>query len=213
MKSKQNILAVEASTNYWSITFFDGEEVKSSRIGNKNVPLSEALLPSINEVLAESGKEILDVDLLAVSTGPGSFTGLRVGIAVCQGIALSRGIAFVGISYLEILANAVNANGLLRVFVLIQGDKIYFQDFYKLGQFVEKKSEIKTQDFSRFFGDFGNLIFVSDSETIAKIGFKKTTEDSSKILTIKNQNLSAVLGLISKTKILKENIKLSPIYF
>ena len=59
---------------------------------------AEALLPLIARVMDESGKAFADIDRVAVTTGPGSFTGLRVGIAAARGIALAAEKPAVGIS-------------------------------------------------------------------------------------------------------------------
>ena len=68
---------------------------------------SEALLPMIRDVLAEAGVAVTDLDLLAVTVGPGSFTGIRIGIAAARGLALATGLRCVGITTLEAMAAAV----------------------------------------------------------------------------------------------------------
>lgn len=76
-----------------------GEETERSRLGHA------AGLPALVErVLAEAGIGLGDVDALAVSLGPGSFTGLRVGLGFAKGIVFASGVALVGVSTLEALA-------------------------------------------------------------------------------------------------------------
>lgn len=70
---------------------------------------ARTLLPLIDEVLAGAGIPVADVDLLAVSIGPGSFTGLRIGLAVAKGLALATGVAVVGVPTLEAYAVALGA--------------------------------------------------------------------------------------------------------
>lgn len=213
MKKKQNILAIEASTQNWSISLFENSEEKGFRIGDRAVPLSESLLPNIKEVLIETGKEITDLDLLAVSTGPGSFTGLRVGIAVCQGIAFSEKIDCIGISYLEILANAVNLEGDLRVFVSLQPDKVYFQDFSKFGENIVAKSTIELQEFECFFNLSDELKFVSDFNTFEKINLKNQKANLFEINLIENIYLAGILAKIVRKKGFDTNERPLPIYF
>lgn len=62
---------------------------------------SERLLETVDWTLAEAGVRFEDVDSLAVSVGPGSFTGLRVGVAAWKGLALGRGLPLVGVSTLD----------------------------------------------------------------------------------------------------------------
>ncbi len=67
-----------------------------------------ALLPIMaNEVLAEAGLAATSLDLVAVTVGPGSFTGIRAGLALAQGIALAAGVPAVGVSVGEALADSL----------------------------------------------------------------------------------------------------------
>jgi tRNA threonylcarbamoyladenosine biosynthesis protein TsaB len=59
---------------------------------------AEALLPMIDRVMAAAGLVAIDVDVIAVSTGPGGFTGIRAGLAGAQGLALATGARLVGVS-------------------------------------------------------------------------------------------------------------------
>ncbi len=70
-----------------------------------------ALLGLVEEVLARSGEGWAGVDRLAVGLGPGTFTGLRIGVASAQGLARGRGLALVGVSTLASLALAAAAAG------------------------------------------------------------------------------------------------------
>jgi tRNA threonylcarbamoyladenosine biosynthesis protein TsaB len=68
---------------------------------------ARTLLPLIDEVLSAAGVGLTDLDLLAVSIGPGSFTGLRIGLAVVKGLALATGTPVVGVPTLRAYALAV----------------------------------------------------------------------------------------------------------
>lgn len=72
---------------------------------------AEALMPLVAEVLAESDLAARDLALVAVTLGPGSFTGLRVGVAAARGLALAVGCPVVGVSVCEVLADAVMDSG------------------------------------------------------------------------------------------------------
>lgn len=68
---------------------------------------AEALIPMIREVIAEAGISFGDLDRIAVTAGPGTFTGTRTGIAAARGLALSTGLPLVGASSLAVMAKAV----------------------------------------------------------------------------------------------------------
>ena len=81
----------------------DGVELASfSR--REGLTHSEVLLPGILDMIKKSGKSLSDVDAIAVSVGPGSFTGLRIGIATAKGLAYDRDLPCVPVSTLEALA-------------------------------------------------------------------------------------------------------------
>ncbi len=68
---------------------------------------SEALIPMVRRVLAAAAAGFSDVDLVAVTVGPGAFTGLRVGLAAARGIALAGNVPCIGVTTLESIAAAV----------------------------------------------------------------------------------------------------------
>jgi tRNA threonylcarbamoyladenosine biosynthesis protein TsaB len=70
---------------------------------------SEALMPMIAEIMAEARLTFADLDLLAVTVGPGAFTGIRIGLASARGLALATGLPLAGIATTEAVAAAVPA--------------------------------------------------------------------------------------------------------
>ena len=98
------ILALETSTLTGSVVLVDDSKVIAETTLSVSVQHSERLMPAIEELLKNSTTDISEIDLFAVSQGPGSFTGLRIGIAAAQGLALSQNKPIVGISTLEALA-------------------------------------------------------------------------------------------------------------
>jgi tRNA threonylcarbamoyladenosine biosynthesis protein TsaB len=68
---------------------------------------AEALMPMIDAVLQEAGIEVAALDLIAVTTGPGAFTGLRIGLAAARGLALASGVPALGITRFAAAAAAV----------------------------------------------------------------------------------------------------------
>jgi len=86
------------------------EALAESRFGETGASASE-ILPAIDGCIARIGARSSEIGLIAVSVGPGSFTGLRVGLATAQGLALGLGAPLAGVGTLEALAAAAIADG------------------------------------------------------------------------------------------------------
>lgn len=88
---------------------------------------AERLMPMIGETLAEAGLTYADLERIAVTTGPGSFTGTRIGVAAARGLALALGIPAVGISVLDALIEAARgrADGLIVAALDARRGEIY----------------------------------------------------------------------------------------
>jgi ribosomal-protein-alanine N-acetyltransferase len=98
------VLALETVTRAGSVALVDGSACDATT-GDPARTHGERLPHDVTDWLARHGRSIADVDLFAVIAGPGSFTGLRVGIAAIQGFALSRSRAVVAVPTLDAMAH------------------------------------------------------------------------------------------------------------
>ena len=115
MRSKSNplipqILSVETATLSGSVALSHGEEVLAALTGDSGVSHSNTLLSDIDKVLSEAQVELADVDLFAVAMGPGSFTGLRIGIATVKALAATLDRPTAGVPTLHAVALAAGAS-------------------------------------------------------------------------------------------------------
>jgi tRNA threonylcarbamoyladenosine biosynthesis protein TsaB len=100
------ILALDTTTKDGSIAVVDDGVVRVERVGDGSVTHGQRLPNEVAATLSAAGVDIRDVDLLAVASGPGSFTGLRIGIATVQGLAMAHDLRVVPVSALDALARA-----------------------------------------------------------------------------------------------------------
>ena len=115
------ILAIESSAITASVAIVDEENVIAEYTINHKKTHSQTLLPMIDEICAMTETEVDDIDAIAVSVGPGSFTGLRIGVATAKGIALSKDKPMIAVPTLEGLA--YNLVGTSKVIVPIMDAK------------------------------------------------------------------------------------------
>jgi len=98
------ILSVETSAGVASAAITEGEKLVCEVIVNNKKTHSQTLMPIIDSILKQAELKISDIDLIAVANGPGSFTGLRIGVSAVKGLAHAAGKPVVGISSLTAMA-------------------------------------------------------------------------------------------------------------
>ena len=103
------VLALDSSTRTGSIALARDGQVIASRVGEASVRHAVRLPGDLVALLASHGHDLGDVDLLAAAAGPGGFTGLRVGLATMQGLAMALGRRVFVASTLDLLAAAAHA--------------------------------------------------------------------------------------------------------
>ena len=99
------LLTISTPTPTGSVAVTRGDELLGEATVNSPATHSDVLLPAVDNLLTDTGSRLEDVDAIGVVLGPGSFTGLRVGMATAKGLALAAGVPMVGVSSLQALAN------------------------------------------------------------------------------------------------------------
>jgi tRNA threonylcarbamoyladenosine biosynthesis protein TsaB len=98
-----NVLCLDTATEALCLCVLGGESW-ASLVVRRGLQHSPALLPLAERLLADVDRTVKDLDLVVCSVGPGSFTGIRIGIATALGIGHGRGIPVVGVSTLDAIA-------------------------------------------------------------------------------------------------------------
>ena len=104
--SEPLILSVETATLSGSVALSRGEEIVTAFAGDSGVSHSNTLLNDVDKVLKEAQVDLSEIDLFAIATGPGSFTGLRIGIATVKALAATLERQCAGIPTLQAVALA-----------------------------------------------------------------------------------------------------------
>lgn len=129
-----NILAIETATEACSVALHCGGETLE-RFSLAPRGHAERVLPWVSELLAAAGTGLGQVDAIACSRGPGSFTSLRIGISVVQGLAWGAGLPVVPLSSLQITAQSVSDAAAERMLVAMDArmDEVYCGVFERHG--------------------------------------------------------------------------------
>jgi len=198
-------LAFDSTAKAASCAVCDGERLLAVYNIDNGLTQSELLLPMAENVLKSLKLTFTDVELLACSVGPGSFTGVRIGAALVKGIAFGKGIPCVGISTLEALAE--NLSGLCGIIVPVMDARrgqVYTALFeYSNGEMkrLTEDKAISLDELADTLSDFEgeNIYLVGDGYEIARkaliecgIALCETPE------LLKSQNAYSIAKLAAK---------------
>jgi len=120
------MLAIETSTDIASAAALEGDALVASLAFRARRDVCRRLIPEIQAMLAGAGVSEESLSAVAVGRGPGSFTGIRIGVAMAKGLALALGIPVFGISTLAACAYpAQGAGGIACSLIPAHGDELY----------------------------------------------------------------------------------------
>lgn len=120
------ILAADTSTNINTVGLCRDGQILVETVADSGRVHAERLLPTVDWVLSEAGFSLHQVDLLAVSAGPGSFTGLRIGVAAWKGLAFGVGKPLIAVPTLDALSRlGANSGGLVCPFLDARMGEVY----------------------------------------------------------------------------------------
>jgi tRNA threonylcarbamoyladenosine biosynthesis protein TsaB len=135
-------LAIDSSASTLAAAVCDGERVLAQIVKQNTRAQSEELFPEIARLMRECGISYGDIDLFAAASGPGSYTGLRIGISLIKGIAFGRGKPCVGVSSLASLAeNYFGEQGLICPVMDARRERFYCALFRVSGGIPERLTD------------------------------------------------------------------------
>jgi len=165
------ILGIETSTKICSVALSDGEQLLAVKEEGGDYSHSEKLTLFIEEVLEKAGKKMYDITAVAVSKGPGSYTGLRIGVSAAKGLCYALDIPLISVSTLQAMAQRVvqesnkeeNSNLLYCPMIDARRMEVYTALFDKENKIIETISA-KIIDENSFVGYLKNnsILFFGD---------------------------------------------------
>ena len=207
-----NILAFDTSTEKFSISILKNNKIvlNLSKIINKTY--SKFLIPILKKSLEKSKLDVKEINYILISLGPGSFTGVRIGIAAAKGLGMPHKINISGFNNMDILANSINDNiKEKRIVTIIKSKKsdYYFQVFNSKKKPIKKISFFSINNLPSFFFK-KNIVFSGD------LDMELIKEIKKKIIIFvykrKISNASLLINLIKKKQHVKTTKSLNPLY-
>jgi len=107
------ILLIETSTSLCSVALAEEGRITASRESGEPRAHAALTAPFVQQVLSERGMRAADLDAVCVSAGPGSYTGLRVGVSTAKGVCFAAGVPLLSVGTLDVLVAQAAADGLL----------------------------------------------------------------------------------------------------
>ena len=173
------ILAIDTSGENCSCSILDDTKVIADFNLSTGTTHSETLLPMIDEMFKFSHLSLEDMDVLACSIGPGSFTGLRIGIATIKGFALSLNKKVIAVPTLLALAQNVSSfEGLICAVLDAKNDNVYASIYESKSGILNMQGDYHTGTIDELIQTLQNtsqnIIFVGDGS----VSFKETIKTS-----------------------------------
>ena len=165
------ILAIDTSAKTATAALTDGRRLLSLYTQNVGLTHSETMLPMVEALLRDAKTDVDEIDMFACSVGPGSFTGVRIGVSLVKGLAFGKNKICVGISTLESLARNIEVEGAVIVPVMdARRERLYSAVFkYENGKYLRLTDDDANpvdkiaEEISKYGGD---IYFVGDGYDI-----------------------------------------------
>ena len=216
------ILAIDTSGQNCSVAIIDEEKVICDFNLSIGTTHSETLLPMIDEVCKTSRIDLSEVDVLACGIGPGSFTGLRIGLATIKGFALAQNKNVIGVPTLDALAyNIANFDGIICSVLDARNNNVYAGIYKYENDKVVLKDDYITENLDTLIDILKSknekVMFVGDGAVSFKQQFKDALNEKAKFAPIHlNNQLSSSVAKAALDRALENDFDdadtLNPMY-
>lgn len=207
------ILSIDTASNICTVAILEDYECKEEITVNDARNHSEKIMPVIEEALNRTNLNLKDINLIVCDKGPGSFTGIRIGVGTVLAFKDSLNIPCIGVSSLESLAYNVKKKGIICSLIDAKNDNVYF-GLFENGQNYQQLDDLAFLSIDKVISKikiFDNITFVGDGALVHQELLKNSTHNCS--FCDKNDLSSYSLGIAGLYKY-NRNIKnsLMPLY-
>lgn len=176
------ILSLETSSKMCGVSILENNNLIEKIELNNGLTHSESLMPVINDIFNKTNLHLKDIDLIVSDIGPGSFTGIRIGVATAKAFSDSLNINCVGITSLEALAYNIKENGFICSIIDCKNDNCYYALYkYENGIYsciINPKADTVENALIDLKNITEPIIFVGDGSTVYKDKIESSMQNS-----------------------------------
>jgi tRNA threonylcarbamoyladenosine biosynthesis protein TsaB len=147
------ILSIDTASNICAVAVLEDDKLIEEKILKDTKTHSEKIMPTILEVLHKTNLTLKDFDLIVCDKGPGSFTGIRIGVATVLAFQDALKIKAIGISSLEVLAHTIKTDGLICSLIDARNSNAYFGLFKLENNEYSLLEEMKAENIDNILKD------------------------------------------------------------
>ena len=172
------ILAIDTSTDYLSLALMRDEKIVGRFHRRSHMRHSSLLVPMIDRMLKSARIKAQDLDCFAISSGPGSFTGLRIGVTTVKGLAYSLNKPIVAIPTLDVIArNVKDFKGVICPVLDARKNKVYACFYRSDGSDIKRISKyllIPVKDLMEKAAKYDKIVFLGDGIDLIERSFERS---------------------------------------
>lgn len=163
------ILAIDTSTTHSSCAVMDDNNIVGDFSINQSMSHNEILLVMVDEMLKKLNIDIEDIDLFVAVTGPGSFTGIRIGVTVVKALAMALNKPIVAVNTLEALSFGVFSDKKKIPLIDARGERVYYGVYEGINnENIVAPALLTIDELLEEFSDKGEFVFVGDCVNLYK---------------------------------------------
>ena len=213
------ILSVETAGSICAAALIEDNKLIKEEILDDGNTHSVKLMPLIDKLLVETNTQISDIDLFACDIGPGSFTGIRIGVSTIKAFMDVTNKKAVGITSLETLVYNIDTQDIVCSVIDAKNENVYYGFFKKENEIYERIDELGFDSVNNVIEiakqKNKKIIFIGNGSTIYKDMIESKIIDAKVILDEEKNRLNArniAFAALKKQKEVVDSNHLSPLY-
>lgn len=198
------VLAIDTASSVCSVALLENDKVIDKNELNDGRTHSENLMPLLDELLKRNSLDVKEIEMLACSVGPGSFTGIRIGVATIKPIAEVLNVKVASVTSLETLAKNVTNKETIVSLIDARNNQVYCGIFDKN---YNKKEEYLADDINEVIKNikkYNDVIFVGNGAVLHKELLEKSIPNCE--FAEENNQSATNVGKIAYKKYLENNL-------